>query len=71
MARIREASLCDTPGKQPPCLHEWIFAGQRTANDLCRELSEVSRERMGRRSLSYPIGYGDLYEKRTDIRRNY
>ncbi len=24
----------DTPGKQPPCLHERIFAGQRTANGI-------------------------------------
>ena len=28
----RLSFLCDTPGKQPPCLHERIFAGQRTAS---------------------------------------
>ena len=27
-----------TPGKQPPCLYERIFAGQRTASGISREL---------------------------------
>ena len=30
--------LLDTPGKQPPCLHERIFARQRTASGISREL---------------------------------
>ena len=24
---VRRLFLCDTPDKQPLCLHEWIFAG--------------------------------------------
>ena len=30
--------LRDTPGKQPPCLHEQIFSGQRTASGISHEL---------------------------------
>ncbi len=49
------AVLRDTPGKQPPCLHERIFAGQRTANGFSRELSAVSRGSDGGRDFPYPI----------------
>ena len=68
------AVLRDTPGKQPPCLHERIFAGQRTANGFSRELSAVSRGSDGGRDFPYPIscydhvcfiknGGGRLYER--------
>ena len=49
------AVLRDTPGKQPPCLHERIFAGQRTANGISRELSAVSRGSDRGRDFPYPI----------------
>ena len=57
------AFLRDTPGKQPPCLHERIFAGQRTANGISRELSAVSRGSDGGRDFPYPI-----FD--TELRRN-
>ena len=34
------SSFCvSAPGKQPPCWHERIFAGQRTANGISRKLA--------------------------------
>ena len=39
--------LRDTPGKQPPCLHERIFAGQRTANGLAVSWPQYRGDRMG------------------------
>lgn len=33
--------LCNTCGKRLPCLHEQTFAGQRTANELSRELDKT------------------------------
>ena len=45
---IRPASSCHA------CM-SGNLPGNGTVNDLCRELNEVSRERMERRSLSYPI----------------
>ena len=47
--------LRDTPGKQPPCLHEQIFSGQRTASGISRELPGYHGDRMGKESsLSDP-----------------
>ncbi len=59
--RLRESqSVCmllrDMPGKQPPCLHERIIAGQRTANGISRELAAVSREWDRGREFPCPIG---------------
>ena len=47
--------LRDTPGRQPPCLHERIFAGQRTVSGISHELSAVSRGSDGGREIPYPI----------------
>ena len=34
------SSFCvSAPGKQPPCWHERVFAGQRTANGISRKLA--------------------------------
>ncbi len=40
--------LCDTSGKRLPCLHKQTFAGQRTANDLGRELDKMELKQWGK-----------------------
>lgn len=40
--------LCNTSGKWLPCLHEQTFAGQRTANDLGRELDKMELKQWGK-----------------------
>ena len=65
-AIIVGAIFCsDTPGKQPPCLHERIFAGQRIANGIGRELSAVSRGSDRGRDFPYPIDTPG--RRRTDL----
>ncbi len=41
--KIRWPFCAIRPASSPPCLHERIFAGQRTANGISRELAAVSR----------------------------
>ena len=47
-AIIVGAIFCsDTPGKQPPCLHERIFAGQGTANGAAVSCPQYRGVRIG------------------------
>ena len=48
-------SFCvSAPGKQPPCWHERVFAGQRTANGFAASCPQYRGDRAAEGSSSVP-----------------